>query len=70
MYDWNQLGRTSLYRCHQAGAFASSTMASTTARSSALTTPYSVSRSSTSRRLKPTRPSSMRLILDPDARMV
>ena len=67
-YAWNQSGRMSLYRCHQPGLFDCSARLSSCSRSRG-STPYSVSRSSTSISRIAFLPSSIRLILDSDARI-
>src|SRR6185312_13462891 len=68
-YDSAHKGRMSEYACHQPRAFASLARLSSAARSSASVTPYKVSRSATSRALKPTRPCSIRLILECEPRI-
>src|SRR6266545_5554667 len=69
MYASNHPGSTSLYLCHQPGRFASCASASRVSRCGSSVTSYSVNRSETSRALKLTRPSSIRLILEPEARI-
>ncbi len=68
-YGSSHDGRMSEYACHQPGVFASRARFSSAARSSASVTPYRVSRSATSRSLNPTRPCSIRLILECDPRI-
>ena len=68
-YDSNQSGSTSSYFDHQPGVLAPWARASILALTCSSATPYRVSRSSTSRLLNPTRPCSMRLILERDARI-
>ena len=58
-----------MYFAHHSGALDRLARAMTLARCGALVTPYRVSRSSTSRTFNPTRPVSIRLILDRDARI-
>ena len=68
-YSSNQPGRTSSYFDHQPGALACWAKESSLARICSSPTPYRVSRSATSRLLNPTRPCSMRLIFERDARI-
>src|ERR1700761_2282358 len=69
MYGSNQCGSRSPKSCHQPGLPASRARLSRLSRSAVSVTPYRVSRSSTSRSLKPTRPCSIRLILEWEPRM-
>jgi hypothetical protein len=68
-YGSTQCGRMSVYPCHQPGVFASLASLSSASRSSPSVTPYIVSRSAMSRSLKPTRPCSIRLILECEPRI-
>src|SRR5260370_14808750 len=68
-YASNQSVRTSPYFDHQPGALACRASDRMPARTCSSVTLYRVSRSATSRSLTPTRPFSMRLILDRDARI-
>src|ERR1700761_1845900 len=69
MYGSNQCGSRSPKSSHQPGLPASRARLSRLSRSAVSLTPYRESRSSTSRSLNPTRPCSIRLILEWEPRM-
>ena len=68
-YASNQSAMTSPYFDHQPGALACRVRSTRPSRVFSSVTPYRVSRSVTSRSLNRTRPFSIRLILDRDARI-